>query len=195
MSTGMSTLAEIDFAVRVWQEHKIEYALLHCVSSYPTPDSDANIKVIETLKERYGVMIGYSGHELDDLATIVAVSRGARIVERHVTLDRNLNGFDHKLSLEEEELRSTIDKLRRIESLLGSSQKSLLPSELVAREKYNVSMVSRRKLSRGEILSVDDITWKNPGTGIARSKRDFYIGRVLAQDVDQDVLLLPEMFT
>lgn len=194
MSTGMSTLHEIDAAIKVWQTHGIKYALLHCVSSYPTVDDDANLDVIKTLKKRYGVTVGYSGHEVDDLASIVAVSLGAKIVERHVTTDKKLNGFDHKLSLDEKELELTISKLRRVASLIGNPEKTLLTSELVAREKYNVSMVSKRDLLRGDILKIEDVTWKNPGTGIARSDRDLYIGKKLLQNVGEDCLLLPEMF-
>lgn len=195
MSTGMSTLSEIDTAVEIWRANNVPFALLHCVSAYPTLDSDAQLRVISSLRERYQVSIGYSGHEMDSLTTLVAVSLGARIIERHVTINRNLEGFDHKLSLEEDELTILINSIRRIEKMMGSPDKALLPSELIAREKYNVSMVSRVSLKKGHVLDLDDITWKNPGTGIPSSEVQNYLGRVIAQDVPEDVLFSPDMFS
>lgn len=194
MSTGMSTLQEIDEAVGVLSSYKIPFALLHCVSSYPTNDFDANLNVITTLQRRYQVPIGYSGHEMDDFATKLAVSMGAKIIERHVTVSRSLPGFDHKLSLEEHELRKLIDDINRILVIQGSHEKTLLDSELVARNKYNVSMVSRNSKRKGERLLLEDIVWKNPGTGIGRIQRDNYIGKRLLMDVPKDSLFLPEMF-
>lgn len=114
---------------------------------------------------------------------------------RHVTINRNLEGFDHKLSLEEDELTILINSIRRIEKMMGSPDKALLPSELIAREKYNVSMVSRVSLKKGHVLDLDDITWKNPGTGIPSSEVQNYLGRVIAQDVPEDVLFSPDMFS
>jgi sialic acid synthase SpsE len=194
MSTGMSTLSEIDEAVNIWHRNSNPFALLHCVSSYPTYDQDANIRIILTLKERYGVNIGYSGHELDDFATLVSVSIGAKIVERHITLSRDLPGFDHKLSLDPHELKILIEKIRRIETILGTNEKNLLPSELIARQKYNVSMVSARKMMKGEYLTLNDIVWKNPGTGIPRSNRDDFIGKKLLRDIEADSLFYSEIF-
>lgn len=194
MSTGMSTLDEIDEAVKIWRKQSIPFALLHCVSSYPTNDQDAHLSVITTLKKRYQVAIGYSGHEKDDLPTLSSVVLGAKIIERHITVSRSLEGFDHGLSLEENQLYELINKIRRIETLLGSGEKQLLPSELVARNKYNVSMVSMRPLSVGHKLTRDDITWKNPGSGISRSELNNYLGKELNCSVEADVLLNPDMF-
>jgi sialic acid synthase SpsE len=194
MSTGMSTLSEIDTAVDIWRANKVPFCLLHCVSAYPTLDTDAQLRVIASLHERYKVSIGYSGHEMDSLTTLVAVSLGARIIERHVTISRNLEGFDHKLSLEEDELTALINNVRRIEKMMGSPDKTLLPAELIAREKYNVSMVSKTRLEKGHVLDLNDIAWKNPGTGIPSSEMQNYLGRVIAQDVPEDVLFSPDMF-
>ena len=195
MSTGMSTLEEIDTAVSILLKNGIDLCLLHCVSSYPTPDQDINLKVIETLRNRYSLPIGYSGHEVDDLATSTSIALGAKVIERHVTKNRQLEGFDHKLSLEEVELQLLISRIRRIENILGSNEKNILDSENIAREKYNVSMTSAKMLSKGSYLQLEDITWKNPGTGISRLKLDSYLGRELCEDIDVDVLIKPEMFT
>jgi len=194
MSTGMSTLKEIDEAVDVWRKHSVPFALLHCVSSYPTSDQDAHLRVISTLKERYSVAIGYSGHEKDELSTLSAVALGANIIERHVTVSRTLEGFDHGLSLDENQLCELMLKIRRIETLLGSREKKLLPCELIARDKYNVSMVSNRLLSVGHKLTQDDVTWKNPGTGISRNELNNYLGKELICDVEADTLLNANMF-
>jgi len=194
MSTGMSTLEEIDNAVSILIKKGVDLCLLHCVSSYPTPDEDINLKVIETLKQRYSLPIGYSGHEVDDLATSTSIALGARVIERHITKSRLLEGFDHKLSLEESELQLLINRIRRIEKVLGSDKKSILNSENIARDKYNVSMASARALNKGSFLQLGDIAWKNPGTGIPRVQLDYYLGRELCVDIDLDVLIKPEMF-
>jgi sialic acid synthase SpsE len=194
LSTGMSTIDEIDTAVDVINKSKVDLYLLHCVSSYPTEDKDINLRTINFLQDRYKVIVGYSGHEIDDLASTISVALGSRIIERHITLNRNLEGFDHKLSLEPEELKILIEKIRRIEQILGSSEKKLLSSELIARNKYNVSMVSLRSIKKGALLLEQDITWKNPGTGISRAHRDEYLGRHVLADIEPDILLRPEMF-
>jgi len=209
MSTGMSTITEIDTAVEIVNSSRptlpiegaknlkkkiADFTLLHCISSYPTIDDDVNLRVIEFLRNRYNLPIGYSGHEIDDLATTISVAFGASIIERHITISRKLEGFDHKLSLEEYELKKLIEKIRRIEKILGTNNKHLLDSELVARNKYNVSMVSARRIAKGETLGLHDVKWKNPGTGISRSERDVFIGKKLNRSIEADILIIPEMF-
>jgi sialic acid synthase SpsE len=208
MSTGMSTIQEIDVAVELIRSnrgifsdtkkinaktHVLDLYLMHCISSYPTIDEDVNLRVINFLRDRYSLPIGYSGHEIDDLPTMISVAFGAQIIERHITISRQFEGFDHKLSLEESELKFLIEKIRRIRKIMGSTEKRLLDSELIAREKYNVSMVSARKIFKGEVVGLNDIKWKNPGTGINRAERDKYIGKKARKNIDDDVLIFPEM--
>jgi sialic acid synthase SpsE len=194
MSTGMSHLDEIATAVNVILSVNKNLSLLHCVSSYPTPDRDCNLNVIPFLRERFNLPIGYSGHEKGWLPTLLAVQIGARIVERHITLDTQMEGFDHKLSLDPNDLKELISHIRSLNTIMGTKEKKFLPVETLARDKYNVSMVSTRELSVGDILTLNDICWKNPGTGIPRKKIQDFLGKKLVVSVGIDELLRPEMF-
>ena len=126
VSTGMSTADQVDTAVTAL--HGLPLVLLHCVSSYPTADGDANLRMMDGLR-RHGVPVGYSGHELDDLATLAAVARGAAMVERHVTQSRMDWGSDQSVSLEMEELGAMVGRIRRIEEMLGVAARQVLPCE------------------------------------------------------------------
>jgi sialic acid synthase SpsE len=194
MSTGMSHLEEISVAVELVLENNGELCLLHCVSSYPTPDEDCNLSVITFLRDKFQVPVGYSGHERGWIPTLLAVHIGAQVVERHITLDTSMEGFDHKLSLDPENLRELIKQIRNVGVIMGKGVKKLLPIENIAREKYNVSMVTKRALQKGQVLLPMDICWKNPGTGIPRKNMGDYVGRELQVSVGVDELLLPEMF-
>jgi sialic acid synthase SpsE len=194
LSTGMSTLEEIDDAVQIFRLNECPLSLLHCVSSYPTESRHLNLDVIKMLEKRYGLVVGYSGHEKSQIATLVAVALGAQIIERHVTTSHNLEGFDHKLSLTESQLVELVKNIREIEIIRGSNKKVLQDCELVARHKYDVSMVSKTNITKGTMLTEAHITWKNPGTGIPRRNRDLYVGRRVNQDIPRDVLFNNEMF-
>jgi sialic acid synthase SpsE len=194
MSTGMSHIEEIDTAVDLILRYNSKLQLLHCVSSYPTPIEHVNLNTIPFLKERYGLPVGYSGHETDFLASIAAVSLGASVVERHITTSKSLEGFDHKLSLDPSELTELVQTIRKIEIAVGVKQKKFHLIEQVARDKYNVSMVTSRKIEKGEKLCLDAITWKNPGTGIPRKDRDLYINKRVKQSLAEDVLIQKDMF-
>ena len=189
ISTGMASLDEIDEALGIVSQAGTPVALLHCVSSYPTPDNEARIELMDVLREKFQVPVGYSGHESGHLATLVAVARGASIVERHVTLDRNMEGFDHKLSVEPEELKTMVDSIRRIEKMFGDGIKTISETEMSTRNKYRVSMVANRQIDAGETLDSQMVSFKNPGTGISpKNARDYY-GRALRQSVARDTLL------
>jgi N-acetylneuraminate synthase len=134
ISGGMSTIAELDQAVR-WLGNKL-YGILHCNSSYPCDYSEIDIRVIDMLKQKYSdIIIGYSGHEVDLLPTIVAVSAGAKIIERHVTIDRTMWGTDQQASLEIIELSNLVSTIRNIEIILGKSELTVYPSEIIVMKK------------------------------------------------------------
>lgn len=194
MSTGMSYIDEIDRAVDTILAMNNKLSLLHCVSSYPTPLEHCNLRVIRSLSERYGLPVGYSGHEQGYIATLASVAVGATIVERHITLDKKMEGFDHKLSLEPNELCDLVARIRDVEMALGNSYKDFLPIEQITRDKYNVSMVALTDLREGHILQKSDITWKNPGSGIPPKHAAQFIGKRLNCFVPADHLLTQEMF-
>ena len=138
-STGMSTINEIDNAVKILESSGSGFALLHCTSTYPCPLDELNLRMIPTLKDRYEVPVGYSGHEPGLVPTWAAVALGAIIVERHITLDRSMWGSDHAASVEPGGLRRLVSGIRDIEESLGDGQKRVYESEKPIREKLRTS--------------------------------------------------------
>lgn len=194
MSTGMADISEIDTAVEILRRSGTPLSLMHCVSSYPTPVRDCNLLMMSVLASRYGVPVGYSGHELGYLPTVAAVAMGAALVERHFTLDKTMIGFDHKMSLSPEELTAMIHDIRQVEAAIGSGAKSISETEWITRRKYHVSMASKGAIRAGEILLDSMITWRNPGTGIPAKLAHSVLGKRARHDIPADALLAPEMF-
>ncbi|MFA6030780.1 MAG: N-acetylneuraminate synthase family protein [Elusimicrobiota bacterium] len=193
LSTGMAHLEEVDRAVEIFKRGGSPLALLHCVSSYPTPPEQANLRAMDTLRARYGVPVGYSGHELGTLATLAAAARGAGIVERHVTLDRAMPGFDHKLSVAPDELKLMVRQIREIELSLGDGRKTLLPVEQVTRDKYHVSWATRTSVRAGQRVTADMLCLRNPGTGIPAFEKSRVLERKARVDIPADTLLAWDM--
>jgi N-acetylneuraminate synthase len=129
IATGMSTYEEIDRAVEIFNEHSCPFTLMHCVSTYPSEDNEINLRVIESLKERYNCDIGYSGHENDILPSILAAALGTTTIERHITLDKNLYGSDQSVSINGDELKLLVKQIHRIPIILGDENKVLLEKE------------------------------------------------------------------
>ena len=194
VSTGMSSLEEIDNVVQTFRDHECPFELMHTVSEYPLKQEDANLRCIDLLRKRYGCKVGYSGHEIGFLPTLVAVSMGAELVERHYTLDNKMVGFDHKMSLDPDELKNMVQQIRLVEKICGSGRKEISEVEWTTRKKYHVSMVSLKAIRAGDLLNVDSVTYRNPGTGIPRKDANKVLGRVVKQDIPEDVLLSEDMF-
>lgn len=135
IATGMSTYEEIDHAVGIFKRHNCPYELMHCVSSYPMSPEDANLKMIETLQNKYGCKVGYSGHELDTITAAAAVAIGATSIERHITLDRTMYGSDQKVSIEPDELKEMVANIRTVEKAIGNGEKILSEAELETKKK------------------------------------------------------------
>ena len=141
ISTGMSTLEEIDQVVKIFQDSKCEFELMHCNSTYPMKEEEANLLCIPMLRERYGCQVGYSGHESSLLKVcITAVALGATSIERHITLDRAMYGSDQAASIEAASLRNFVETLRKIPLIMGDGNKSLTASEATVREKLRLSI-------------------------------------------------------
>jgi sialic acid synthase SpsE len=193
MSTGMAQWDEVDSAVEIFKKKNSPLALLHCVSSYPQAADESNLLMINKLRERYNLPIGYSGHELGYLPTSVAVAVGADMVERHITLDKNLNGFDHKLSLEPADFFNMIRDIRSIEKTIGVDEKSVSDRELVTRKKYHVSLVAAEDIQLGQKITEAMLTLKNPGTGIPYNQIDKVIGKKTKELIKADTLIEVDM--
>lgn len=194
LSTGMADWDEIDQAVSIFTSINAPLALMHCVSSYPTSLPDSNLAVIEKLKERYRLKIGYSGHEIGYLPTLIAVARGAEIVERHFTLDKTMLGFDHKMSLEPNELITMVKNIRDIPIIIGTGEKRVSENEWITRKKYHVSMVSAIQIPAGTKLTEAMVVYRNPGTGIPFKESYKILGKHSIVDIPENELLTMEMF-
>ena len=136
MSSGMSTIDELDQAVNLIKKYTEDFVLLHCVSSYPTDDADLNFNVIPTLKNRYNCIVGYSGHERGTVLCTSTILLGSRVIERHFTLDRYMKGPDHASSLESEGMSLVVKRTKRTFNALGTSDKRVLENELSGRKKF-----------------------------------------------------------
>lgn len=190
LSTGMSNTEEIRDAVRVLREHGTkEIRLLHCNTEYPTPYEDVNLKAMETLREGFGLEVGYSDHTRGIEIPIAAAALGAVIIEKHFTLDRNMEGPDHKASLEPDELARMVRSIRNIEKAMGNGVKAPSPSEKKNIAVARKSIVAKTAIRAGEMLTEDNLTVKRPGTGISPMKWNEVIGRRAAKDFEEDELI------
>jgi sialic acid synthase SpsE len=189
VSTGMSTLEEVDRAVERILRFTNALILLQCTSAYPSEFADINLRVMDTYSKRYGVLVGYSGHERGIAVSEAAATLGACVVERHFTKDRTLPGPDHAASLEPVGLEKLVRDIRHIEAALGSRDKSVAASELSVRVRLGKSVVAARHISAGSILQQEMLTAKAPGDGISPNYLGRLIGRVAAVDVEADTLL------
>ncbi|HHE04901.1 MAG TPA: N-acetylneuraminate synthase [candidate division WOR-3 bacterium] len=188
LSTGMSTLGEVEEAVKtiINVNSSLPLVLLHCVSSYPAKYEDVNLKVMLTLKEAFELPVGYSDHTLGIEIPIAAVALGAKIIEKHFTLDRGLPGPDHKASLEPDELKKMVKAIRNVEKALGSGVKKPAQSELKVMKVARRSIVAAGDIRAGEVVKESDIFIKRPGTGIPPKFKEIIIGMRLTRDVKKD---------
>jgi sialic acid synthase SpsE len=194
MSTGMAKMSEIDTAVKIFEKYKTPLMLLHCVSAYPTPLDECNLNMINVLKENFGLPTGYSGHELGYLPTLTAVAMGAVAIERHYTLDNDMMGFDHKMSLNPKDFIAMVRDIRSIKKIKGTGEKHISETEWITRHKYHVSMTSSQDIPLGTELTVDMVVYRNPGTGIPAKDAHKIISKKAAQNILADELLSLEMF-
>lgn len=171
MSTGMSDMKEINEAVAVLEKFgSRDIVLLHCNTQYPTPYEDVNLNVMITIKNATGKMVGYSDHTQGIEIPIAAVAMGAHVIEKHFTLDKCMDGPDHKASLNPIELKEMVSAIRHIEKALGNGEKTITFSESVNRDVVRKSIVAKRDIKQGETLSWDNMTVKRPGNGISPMK-------------------------
>lgn len=194
LSTGMSTLAEIDTALKnIYREGNDMVILLQCTTNYPSMIEDANLRVIQTLQSTFGTLVGYSDHTIGDEAAIVAVALGAKVIEKHFTLDKSLPGPDHSSSMPPQELKSLVEKIRRAEASLGKAQKEPTQAERENIVGMRRSIVASRKIRKGEMIAEENITFKRPATGLSPEFFDMIIGKKATRDIASDELLQMDM--
>lgn len=190
LSTGMSTLDEVKSAVKVLQDNgTTDIVVLHCNTEYPTPMSDVNLRAMVTLRKELGLNVGYSDHTNGIEAAIAAVALGACVIEKHFTLDRTMAGPDHKASLEPEELKAMIAAVRNVERALGDGEKRPSDSEKKNIAIVRKSIVAKRDIAIGEMLSEENITTKRPGTGISPMEWENVIGKAATRNYKMDELI------
>jgi len=201
LSTGMATLDEVKTAVACVQAASplgidAPIALTHCVSAYPAPFNALNLRACQTVAQAFpNCVVGYSDHSPGIHASIAAVVLGARIIEKHFTLDKTLPGPDHQASLTVEELKMMIQQIRDIESALGDGIKAPQPIELDCIQVARKSLVAAHSLPVGHRLSAADILVKRPGTGIPPENLEKLIGVILTQAIQEDALFPAELVT
>ena len=190
MSTGMCEMDEIESALRVLREHETsDIRLLHCNTEYPTPFADVNLRAMETMRNAFGVEVGYSDHTKGIEVPIAAAALGATIIEKHFTLDRNMDGPDHKASLEPEELAAMVSAIRNIEQALGSGEKTASPSERKNIAVARKSIVAKRSIKAGERLTEDNLTVKRPGSGVSPMRWRDVLGTAAIRDFEEDEMI------
>lgn len=190
MSTGMAELNEVEEAVNVLKENGAgEITLLHCTTEYPAPFESVNLRAMNTLREKFGTEVGYSDHTVGFEAAVAAAVLGASVIEKHFTLNHNMEGPDHKASLEPEEFEVMVNNIRLIEKALGDGVKQ--PAEA---EKKNIaiarkSIVAAKDIKKGEVFTEDNITVKRPGSGISPMKWFEVLGTEAVRDFGEDELI------
>lgn len=194
LSTGMATLGEIDatlVAIEQAGTPRTKVTVLHCTTEYPTPMSEVNLRAMVTMKAALGVEVGYSDHTPGIEVPIAAVALGARVIEKHFTLDRNMPGPDHLASLEPHELKAMLHAIRNIERALGDGVKRPSASELKNKPIARKSLVALRSIQAGEVFSVDNVGAKRPGHGLSPMRWDEVIGRTARRAFAADELIEP----
>lgn len=190
MSTGMCQLNEIREAINVLKRNGTrEIKLLHCNTEYPTPFEDVNLRAMQTMREELDLEIGYSDHTKGIEVSVAAVALGAVIIEKHFTLDRNMEGPDHKASLEPDELKTMVKSIRNIERALGTGDKIPSSSEIENMRVVRKSVVAKKGIKANEVFTEDNITVKRPGTGISPMKWFEILGRKASRDYEKDELI------
>ncbi|EAJ7573438.1 N-acetylneuraminate synthase [Campylobacter upsaliensis] len=190
LSTGMANLGEIEAALTILRKNGTKnITLLHCNTEYPTPFEDVNLNALKTLKEAFKLEVGYSDHTEGIVASLGAVALGAVVIEKHFTLDKTMEGPDHRASLEFEELKALCKGIRELEKALGSGIKKASKSEAKNKIIARKSLVAKREIQKGEKFSEQNLTTKRPGSGISAMRYEEYLGKRALKTYKKDELI------
>lgn len=195
LGTGMSTLKEVKEAIDCIKKlGNKKIIVLHCTSNYPCPLDEVNLRAMQTMMKKLDVLVGYSDHTLGINVSVMAVALGACVIEKHFTLDRNMQGLDHKASIEPEELKEMIKQIRNVKEILGSPIKKPNKSEMLMIKTIRKSIVSLRDIKKGEKFTKENIGIKRPGTRLAPKYYFEILGKISRKNIKKDSLLAKEMF-
>lgn len=193
IALGMASLAEIEAIVNLIPEkYKHNVTLLHCVSLYPPKDEYVNLNFLKTLRQAFGMEVGYSDHTFGFSIPLAAVAFGATVIEKHFTLDKNMPGWDHKVSANPEEMRIIASESKRVVDALGSGIKVVSEDEIAKQKKFRRSITTANALKAGQEITYNDILFKRPGTGIPANKYKEIIGRHVNRDIEENKTLFWE---
>ena len=192
LSTGMSEMEDIAAAINVLMKFGLkreQITILHCNTEYPTPFADVNLKAMQQIRDEFQVKVGYSDHTKGIEVPIAAVALGAQVIEKHFTLDKNMEGPDHKASLEPDELKAMVSDIRNIELAIGEGKKTASASEKKNIGIVRKSIVAACDIKKGEALTEENLTVKRPGTGISPMRWEDVIGTKAIRDFNEDELI------
>lgn len=190
LSTGMSTLGEVEKALdAIYSTGNRNVKLLHATTDYPTKEEDVNLNAMLTTKEAFKVEVGYSDHTLGNEAAVAAVAMGAKVIEKHFTIDKNMDGPDHKASMEPEELKEFVKAIRKTEKLLGNGIKSPTEREKSMMNDIRRSIVAGKDLKKGTVLTRNILEFKRPGTGLKPEFIELIVGRKINRNIQEDELI------
>lgn len=193
LSTGMCELVDVSSALNVLLDNgvkKEQISMLHCNTEYPTPFEDVNLLAMQQIQKEFDVAVGYSDHTKGIEVPIAAVALGASVIEKHFTLDRNMEGPDHKASLEPDELKAMVLAIRNIEKALGNGNKAVSESERKNIAIARKSIVAACPIKKGDVLTEDNLTVKRPGTGISPMRWEEVIGTNATKDFEEEELIV-----
>ena len=185
----MADYDEIDHAISILNKPKNKLIIMQCTSQYPCSFDNVNLNVIKTLKDKYGYATGFSDHTPGVLASVIATTKGAVVIEKHITLDKLMKGTDQPGSLEEQELSQLVKEINIANRVMGSSKKSINESTKSAKIKLRRSITSKYDIKKGEILNVNMITLKSPGDGLLYRDKGLLLGRKALKDIQKDTTL------
>lgn len=190
LSTGMSTLGEVEKAMKViYSTGNKNFKLMHCTTDYPTAVENVNLRAMVTMREAFKVSVGLSDHTVGFEAAVAAVALGAEFIEKHITLDRNMEGPDHKASMPPEEFEAYVQHIRNTEKLLGNGIKNPTDREKAIMKDVRRSIVAAFDLNKGTIIEKDMLLYKRPGNGIKPEMADIIVGRELKKDLKKDEVM------
>ena len=193
IALGMVSMEEIREVVSLIPDCcRRHVTLLHCVSLYPPKDSQVNLSFMNTLRREFGMEVGYSDHTLGYAVPLAAAALGASVIEKHFTLDKNMPGWDHKVSVNPEELRTICTMSKRIADSAGDGVKVLSEDGLAKRRKFMRTLATARPIKAGAVIAYEDLAFKRPGTGVSAAKYTEVIGKRAAHDIAADKTLFPE---
>jgi sialic acid synthase len=194
ISTGMASLEDIEDALEVLGKDRKDIIILQCISQYPADMDNVNLRVMDTLRERFGKITGFSDHTAGIIASVTAAVMGAAVIEKHITLSRAMKGSDQAGSLEEPGLKKMIEYIRLSERAKGDGVKVVNPATQAAKEKLARSVTSKRAIKAGTVLTEEMICLKSPGTGLTWKNRTQILGKTAKKDLAPDATLWPEDF-